>query len=128
MKEFNIDLVIDKTFNVFAETPQEAKELAIQKARQLMGTYNNLTIDFVEEVKNDDCEFENEYEVLCFNTDGILVHEYSIEADHTLGAATAAEEFFKGDYPDEILETIRVIIGNDFEEYNVWFKTARKNN
>jgi hypothetical protein len=53
MKEFNIDLVIDKTFNVRAETLQEAKELAIQKAHQLMGSYNSLTIDFVEEVEND---------------------------------------------------------------------------
>ena len=119
MKEFNIDLIIDKTFNVFAETAEEAKEFAIQKARQLMGSYNNLCIDFIEEVENDDCEFENEYEVLCFNTDGNLVHEYSIEADHTLGAATVAEEFFKGDYPNETLSTIRVIVGDDFEEYNV---------
>ena len=99
MKEFNIDLVIDKTFNIRAETLEEAKELAIQKARQLMGSYNSLCIDFVDGIENDDCEFENEYEVLCFNTDGILVHEYSIEADHTLGAATAADEFFGDDYP-----------------------------
>lgn len=119
MKEFNIDLVIDKTFNVRAETLEEAKELAIQKARQLMGSYNSLTIDFVEEVENDDCEFENEYEVMCFNVDGILIHEYLIEADHTLGAATAAKEFFEADYPTETLETIRVIVGDDFEEYNV---------
>lgn len=119
MKEFNIDLVIDKTFNIRAETLEEAKELAIQKARQLMGSYNSLCIDFVDEVENDDCEFENEYEVLCFNTDGILVHEYSIEADHTLGAATAAKEFFGDDYPNETLSTIRVIVGDDFEEYNV---------
>ena len=119
MKEFNIDLVIDKTFNVRAETLEEAKELAIQKARQLMGSYNSLTIDFVEEVENDDCEFANEYEVMCFNADGILIHEYSIEADHTLGAATAAEEFFRDDYPDEILKTIRVIISDAFEDYDV---------
>jgi hypothetical protein len=119
MKEYNIDLVINKTFNVRAESLQEAKELAIQKARQLMSSYNSLTIDFVEEVENDYCEFENEYEVMCFNTDGILVHEYLIEADHTPGAATAAKEFFRSDYPDETLETIRVIVGDDFEEYNV---------
>ena len=70
-------------------------------------------------INTEDCEFENEYEVLCFNTEGILVHEYSIEADHTLGAATATEEFFRDDYPDETLSTIRVIIGDDFKEYNV---------
>lgn len=122
MKEFNIDLVIDKTFNVFADSVEEAKEKAILKARQLLGTYNCLSIDQVEEVKDEDLDFENEYEVLCFNTDGILVHRYSIEADHTFGAATAAEEFFKDDYSNEVLSTIRVIIGDDFEEYNIWRK------
>lgn len=70
-------------------------------------------------LEDEDLDFENEYEVLCFNTDGILVHEYAIEADHTLGAAIAAEEFFKDDYPNEVLSTIRVIIGDSFEEYNV---------
>ena len=123
MREFSVDLVIDKTFNVFAETEQEAKELAIQRARLMMDSYNSLEIDDVYETFkadiDNDCEFENEYEVMCFNTDGILVHEYSIEADHTLGAATAAEEFFKDDFPAETLETIRVIVGDDFEEYNV---------
>ena len=120
MKEFNIDLVIDKTFNIRAKTLEEAKELAIQKARIIMGSYNSLSIDRVEEIEDEDLEFENEYEVLCFNTDGILIHKYAIEADHTLGAATAAEEFFKDDYPKEVLTTIRVIIGDDFEEYDFW--------
>ena len=118
MKEFNIDLIINKTFNVFAETVEEAKEKAIREAREMLYSYNSLSIDFVY-FNNEDCEFENEYEVMCFNTEGILVHEYSIEADHTLGAATAAEEFFRSDYPAEILETIRIIVGDDFEEYNV---------
>jgi hypothetical protein len=122
MKEFNIDLVIDKTFNVFANSVEEAKEKAILKARQLLGTYNCLNIDQVEEVEDEDLDCENEYEVLCFNTDGILVHKYFIEADHLFGAATAAEEFFKDDYPNEVLSTIRVIIGDDFEEYNIWRK------
>lgn len=121
MKEFNIDLVIDKTFNVFAETVEEAKEKAIREARELLGSYNSLSIDFVyfNNEEDEDCDFENEYEVMCFNTEGLLVHEYSIEADHTLGAATAAEEFFRNDYPAETLETIRVIIGDDFEDYDV---------
>lgn len=130
MREFNIDLVIDKTFNVFAETVEEAKELAIKKARQLMGTYNSLIIDEVEEIgkvetwdaedfMEEDLEFENEYEVLCFNTDGILVHEYSIEADHTLGAATAAEEFFADDFSNERLGTVRVFpVGAEDEVYD----------
>lgn len=122
MREFNIDLVIDKTFNVFADSIEEAKEKAILEARQLLGTYNCLDIDLVEEIGDEDLDFENEYEVLCFNTDGILVHKYSIEADHTLGAATAAEEFFRDDYPAETLETIRVIISDTFEDYDVYKK------
>ena len=119
MKEFNIDLVIDKTFNVFAEDEQEAKEKAIAAARTLLYEYNSLCIDQVEEVEDEDLEFENEYEVLCFNTEGKMVYEYSIEADHTLGAATAAEEFFKDDCPNETLSVIRVLIGDDFDEYTV---------
>lgn len=119
MREFNIDLVIDKTFNVFAETVEEAKELAIKKARQLMGTYNSLSIDFVEEIEDEDLEFENEYDVYCFNPDGILIHNYAMEADNTLGAAIAAEEFFADDFPDERLATVRVFpVGAEDEVYD----------
>ena len=117
--KYEVEVTSRTVYVVEADSYEEARELAIQKARQLMGSYNSLCIDFVDEVENDDCEFENEYEVLCFNTDGILVHEYSIEADHILGAATAAKEFFGDDYPNETLSTIRVIVGDDFEEYNV---------
>lgn len=35
MREFGIDLVIDKTFNVFAETVEEAKELAVNECGTL---------------------------------------------------------------------------------------------
>ena len=125
MKEFSVDLVIDKTFNVFAETEQEAKELAIQKARMMMDSYNSLEIDDVYETFNgqididEDVDFENEYDVLCFNPDGILIHEYLMEADHTFGAATTAEEFFADDFPDEILATVRVFcVGADDEAYD----------
>ena len=114
MKEFNIDVTINMSFNIQAKSYEEAKDMVGQKIRQNLGAYDSLYFNRVE-----DCEFENEYEVMCFNADGILVHEYSIEADHTLGAATAAEEFFKDDFPAETLETIRVIVGDDFEEYNV---------
>ena len=117
MKEFNIDLVIDKTFNVRAETLEEAKEIAIQRARQMMGSYNSLVIDQVDEVVDDDCEFAYEYAVMCFNPDGRLIHNYAIEADHTLGAATAAEEFFKDDFPNENLGVIRVLVGDQYDEY-----------
>lgn len=117
MKEFNIDVIIKKTINVSAKNYEEAKE----KVRQSLDVYDALYFDRTIEVipEDEDCEFENEYEVLCFNTDGILVHEYSIEADHTLGAATAAEEFFGDDYPNETLSTVRVIVDEGFEEYNV---------
>ena len=121
MREFNIDVVIRKTFNVNAKNYEEAKDVVSRKVRQGIGIYDSLCFDRAIEVipEDEDVEFENEYEVLCFNTDGILVHEYSIEADHPLGAATAAEEFFRDDYPAETLETIRVIVGDDFKEYNV---------
>lgn len=123
MKEFSVDLVIDKTFNVFAETIEEAKELAIQRACMMMDSYNSLEIDCVYETFNgqididEDVKFENEYDVLCFNPDGILIHEYSIEADHTFGAALAAEEFFKNDFPNEKLGMVRVLIGEQYDEY-----------
>lgn len=122
MREFNIDVTINMSFNIHAKNYEEAKDIVGRKIRQGVGAYDSLYFNRAEEVVDydtEDCEFENEYEVLCFNTDGILVHEYSIEADHTLGAATAAEEFFRDDYPAETLETIRVIVGDDFEEYNV---------
>ena len=118
MKEFNIDLVIDKTFNVRAETLEEAKELAIQKACQLIGTYNGLTIDFVEEVEDDDCEFENEYEAYCYDEKGICVHCYAIEADHWDGAKETAINFYKDDFPDRPLLRVAIVCGR--EEYNYY--------
>lgn len=121
MREFNIDVVIKKTFNVRAENYEQAKDIVSQKTRQGLGIYDSLCFERAEEVleDNDDVEFENEYEVLCFNKDGRLVHEYSIEADHTLGAASAAEEFFKDDCPNETLSVIRVLVDDDFDEYTV---------
>ena len=118
MKEFNIDLVIDKTFNVFAETREEAKELAIQKAHQLLGSYNSLCIDFVNEVDaddcckvdydcddvfefDDDCEFDNEYNVYMCDDNDNLIWCYAIEADDEVGAKMAAKDFFKGDFPNK---------------------------
>ena len=119
MKEFNIDLVIDKTFNVFAENLEEAKELAIQKARQLMGTYNSLTIDFVDEIdENEDLEFENEYEAYCYDEKGVCVHCYAIEADHFDGARDATREFYMSDFPNRPLLRISLVCGK--EEYNYY--------
>ena len=121
MKEFNIDLVIDKTFNVFAKTVEEAKELAIKRACLLLDSYNSLCIDQVEEVGkvdfSDDAEFANTYNVLCFDRGGMLIDEYELEADNTLGAAIAAEGFFYEDHPDDKLYSVRVLIGAQYDEY-----------
>lgn len=119
MREFGIDLVIDKTFNVFAETVEEAKEKAIRKAKEMLGSYNSLSIDFVYFNDEEDLEFKNEYEVLCFDPTGKCVYEYLIEADHSFGAAQAAEEFFKDDCPNETLATIRVLVGDQYDEYDI---------
>ena len=133
MKEFSVDLVIDKTFNVFAETEQEAKELAIQRARMMMDSYNSLEIDDVYETFkgqigiDEDVEFENEYKVLCFDKDGMLIAEYeAIEADNTLGAATATEDFFYEDYPDSKLYAVRVfpVDSTQYDEY--YFETEEE--
>ena len=129
MREFSVDLVIDRTFNVFAETVEEAKEKAIRKAKEMLGSYNSLSIDFVyfndgdEDLEfkneNEDVEFENEYEVLCFDPTGKCVYEYLIEADNSFGAAQAAEEFFNDDCPNETLATIRVLVGDQYDEYDI---------
>lgn len=129
MKEFNIDLVIDKTFNVFAETVEEAKEKAIQKIKQLVGTYNSLIIDEVEEIGQVETwdtadfedlngEFENEYEAYCYDENGACVHCYVIEADHWAGAKDAAIDFYKDDFPDRPLLRVALVCGR--EEYNYY--------
>lgn len=92
------------------------RSLFIVEEDESMKEFN---IDLVEKIEDEDLEFENEYEVLCFNTDGILVHKYSIEADHLFGALTATEEFFGDDYPNERLSVMRVIIGDYFEDYSI---------
>lgn len=67
----------------------------------------------------EDLNFENKYEVLCFGEDDKFIYTYGIEADHPYGAACAAEDFFKSDYPDVKLKTIRVIMGDTCEEFGV---------
>lgn len=132
MKEFSVDLVIDKTFNVFAETEQEAKELAIQKARQALGSYNSLEIDDVYETFNgqididevdtweneEELEFEKEYEAYCYDEKGICVHCYVVEADHWDGARDAARDFYMSDFPNRPL--LRISLVCDKEEYNYY--------
>ena len=119
MREFNIDLVIDKTFNVFAKTEQEAKEKAITAARQLMGNYNGLTIDCVEEIEDEeDLEFVNEYEAYCYDEKGVCVHCYAIEADCFDGARDVAREFYMSDFPNRPL--LRISLVCDREEYNYY--------
>lgn len=62
-------------------------------------------------------EFAEEYEVICLDKDGLVVCEYSLEADDTLGAAIAAEDFFIADHPDRDLGYIRVLKGAQYTEY-----------
>lgn len=117
MKEYNIDLIINKTFNVHAESLQEAKELAIQKARFLMDSYNSLTIDFVEEVTEEDLEFADEFEAYCYDDKGVCVHCYGIEADHFDGARSAARDFYKSDFPNRPLLRIAIVKNNEEYDY-----------
>lgn len=105
MTEYNIDLVIDKTFNVFADSLEEAKEKAIMNARQLMDSYNSLTIDHIEVVE--ELEWDNEYDVRIITAKG-NEYNYGIEADDDYSAEMVAREFFADDYPDEMIQTIEV--------------------
>ena len=120
MREFNIDLVIDKTFNVFAETVEEAKEKAIREAREMLDSYNSLSIDFVyfNDEEDEDCEFADEFEVYCYDDKGVCVHCYVIEADHFDGARSAARDFYKSDFPNRPLLRIAIVKNN--EEYNYY--------
>lgn len=114
MKEIQYNVTILGSMNVPDNaTDEEIKELI------LADYWENEPNDVEWEDAPEDLDFENEYEVICFNEDGIIIHEYSIEADHVFGAATAAEEFCKNDFPLEILKTIRVIIGDTSEEFDI---------
>ena len=113
MKEYNIDLVIDKTFNVFADSLEEAKEKAIMNARQLMDSYNSLTIDHIEVVE--ELDWDNEYDVRIITAKG-NEYNYGIEADDDYSAEMVAREFFADDYPDEMIQTIEVHIVEEENE------------
>lgn len=118
MKEYLVDLVIDKTFSVWAASPQQAKERAIARAKNLYESYNALSIDGIEEVE-EDTDFANEYKVCCYNIHGKCVEEYDIEADYSFGAAQAALDFCKGDYPFEAITKISVMINDEWEFFVV---------
>ena len=113
MTEYNIDLVIDKTFNVFADSLEEAKEKAIMNARQLMDSYNSLTIDHIEVVE--ELDWDNEYDVRIITAKG-NEYNYGIEADDDYSAEMVAREFFADDYPDEMIQTIEVHIVEEENE------------
>lgn len=113
MTEYNIDLVIDKTFNVFADSLEEAKEKAIMNARQLMDSYNSLTIDHIEVVE--ELEWDNEYDVTIITAKG-NEYNYGIEADDDYSAEMVAREFFADDYPDEMIQTLEVHIVEEENE------------
>ena len=94
-------------------TDEEIKEL-------ILGDYWNFEPNDVDwHDAPEDLDFENEYEVICFNDEGKAIHEYSIEADTIVGAVTAAEEFCKHDCPKETLRTVRVLIGDTYEEFDI---------
>lgn len=105
MREYNIDLVIDKTFNIFANSFEEAKEKVIIEARRLIGSYNNLTIDHIEEME--ELDWDNEYDVKIIAESG-NEYTYGIEADDAYSAEMVAREFFADDYPDEMLQIIEI--------------------
>ena len=119
MKEYLVDLVIDKTFSVWASSPEQAKERAIARAKRMLESYNSLCIDQIEEIDEEDTEFANDYKVCCYNIHGKCVEEYDIEADYPFGAAQAALDFCKGDYPFEAITKISVMIGDEWEFFVV---------
>ena len=53
MKEYYVDLTLNKEYKIMANSPEEAKERAIQMAREAINYYF-LTIDNVTEVGKDE--------------------------------------------------------------------------
>lgn len=118
MKSFyNIDIIIDKTFEVYAESAEEAKEIALHRASNLSDSYNSLTVDYVEQVDDD---YDNEYETICFGEGGCFGVDYKVKAHTTYEAACLVEDMFKADYPDTTLESVRVLDGDVmFYDYDI---------
>lgn len=118
MKSFyNVDIIIDKTFEVYAESAEEAKEIALRRAAKLSDSYNSLTVDFVGKVVDD---YDNEYETICFSEGGCFGVDYKVKAYTTYEAACIAEDMFKAEHPDAVLETVRVLDGDVmFYDYDI---------
>ena len=118
MKSFyNIGIMIDKTFEVYAESAEEAKEIALHRASNLSDSYNSLTVDLVEKVDDD---YNKEYDTICFGKEGYFGVDYKIKAHTAYEAACLVEDKFKADYPDVILETVRVLDGDVmFYDYDI---------
>ena len=118
MKSFyNVDIVIDKTFEIYAESAEEAKEIALRRAAKLSDSYNSLTVDFVGKVVDD---YDNEYETICFSEGGCFGTNYKVKAYTTYEAACIAEDMFKAEHPDAALETVRVLDGDVmFYDYDI---------
>lgn len=112
MKEYAVDLIIDRTFHVFAESREAAKVEAIAAARAILGSYNSLYVDQIESMDDEEepneCDFENEYNAYCYDINDKMVYCYGIEADDEAGAYMAAKEFFTDDYPDRELKNIQI--------------------
>lgn len=89
MKEFAVDLVIDKTYIVHANTLDEAKEKAIINLRKIMSDYSSLCIDNVELL---DDNSKKQYEVTL-----IKKEVYCIDADNEDEAIEVASEYCNND-------------------------------
>lgn len=53
MKEYYVDLTLNKEYKIMANSPEEAKERAIQMAREAINYYF-LTVEGVKEVGEDE--------------------------------------------------------------------------
>lgn len=107
MKEYNVELTVNKTFTVNANSIEEAKEKAIKVTRSTLGYYNTLTIEDVTEEIEEDLDWDYEYDVKITTVTGNVYH-CSIEADDVDSAEMVAREFFADDHPDEMIETIEI--------------------
>lgn len=109
MKEYNVELTVNKTFTVPANSIEEAKEKAIKLTRSTLGNYNSLTIEDVTEEPEDlePLSWENEYDVTIITESGRFIY-YGIEADNIEDANMVSKEFFADDYPDEKIRTLEI--------------------
>lgn len=109
MKEYNVELTVNKTFTVPANSVEEAKEKAIELTRSTLGYYNSLTIEDVTEEPEDlePLSWENEYDVTITTKSGRFIY-YSIKTDNIEDANAVSKKFFADDYSDEKIQTLEI--------------------